>query len=214
MVRAYAERMQKSRSGKQKRVTRKHEVQAEQEILQITLNVVQGISNHLVFGYHTREDMIQQAVVEALSVLETEKYDPERPLENFLQVHIRNRLLNIRRREAFRSEPPCSCCDRWEPPEQPCSRWLTWQKNNSSKQALLRAADVFEVNLSTDSLVVQQVEANELRDRIREFLPEEFHEDYDRVVNLEKISHHRLKQLRDACTHALQEMDYASETEI
>lgn len=201
IVRAYAKRMGK-------RVTLK---QAEQEIHRIACEISHNVAGYFVFGHHTREDMAQQGVVEALEVLRTDKYDPSRPLENFLQVHIRNRLSNIKRREAFRSEPPCSCCDRWEPPAQPCPRWLEWHKNNTSKQALLRTVDVYEVNLSMESIVVQEALASELREQIREHLPEDLREDYDRLLSQEKIPARRLQVLRDACTHALQEIEDGSE---
>ena len=47
------------------------------------------------FGYHEIEDMKQQAAVFAIEALE--KYDHKRPLENFLWVHVRNRLFNFKR---------------------------------------------------------------------------------------------------------------------
>lgn len=67
----------------------------ENEFLEIVERISQKLSRTFIFGYHTIEDMKQQCYLEALKGLE--KYDQSRPLENFLWIHIRNRLFNYKR---------------------------------------------------------------------------------------------------------------------
>lgn len=65
------------------------------------------------FGYHSREDMIQQGIMEGVKVLNENKFQPkatayedsekmERALRVFMRVHIRNRLSNYRRKHSCR----------------------------------------------------------------------------------------------------------------
>lgn len=67
----------------------------ENEFIEIVDRIAQRLARKFLFGYHTLEDMKQQCYVEALKGLE--KYDKSRPLENFLWIHIRNRLFNYKR---------------------------------------------------------------------------------------------------------------------
>ena len=82
---------------------------SEQEVL----DVIDGIANRLCykfkFGYHSPEDMKQQARLFAWEGLE--KYDGKRPLENFLWTHVRNRLYNFKRNNYSRLEKPCDTCE-------------------------------------------------------------------------------------------------------
>jgi DNA-directed RNA polymerase specialized sigma24 family protein len=67
----------------------------ESEFLDIVDRIANKLSRKFLFGYHTVDDMRQQCYLEALKGLEN--YDHSRPLENFLWIHIRNRLFNYKR---------------------------------------------------------------------------------------------------------------------
>jgi DNA-directed RNA polymerase specialized sigma24 family protein len=47
------------------------------------------------FGYHTAEDMTQWCVAWGLEL--APRCGPDRPLRGFLETHIRNRLLSVKR---------------------------------------------------------------------------------------------------------------------
>ena len=72
---------------------------SEQEVIDIIDNIANRLCYKFKFGYHTADDMKQEARVFAWQGLE--KYDGERPLENFLSVHLSNRLKNFVRDNYF-----------------------------------------------------------------------------------------------------------------
>lgn len=84
------------------------EGKTEQEVLDIIDNVANRLARKFQFGYHSFEDMKQQATLHALKGLPN--YDGIRPLENFLWVHVRNRLYNDKRNQYARPDIPCYTC--------------------------------------------------------------------------------------------------------
>ena len=59
------------------------------------MTVVDRIAHKYRFGYYDVEDIKQEAYIIAMEAME--RYDESRPLENFLAVHISNRLKNFKR---------------------------------------------------------------------------------------------------------------------
>src|SRR5947209_7039434 len=120
--------------------------EAESEIIRIIQEVSHALAPSYRFGYHTLQDIEQQGIIEALEVLSSNKYNQSRPLENFLHVHLRNRLSNYRRKHYMRFEAPCSCCDPLQPPASPCQKWLDWKNRNIARQNLMRPLDMTNVD--------------------------------------------------------------------
>ena len=85
----------------------------EEEFLQVLENISKRLAHKFKFGYHTYEDMKQQAAIFALEGLE--KYDNSRPLENFLWTHVRDRLFNYKRDNFQRPDKPCLTCPFYDP---------------------------------------------------------------------------------------------------
>lgn len=54
-----------------------------------------------VFGMHTKEDMVQEAIMMGMDAYG--RWDKIRPLENFLCIHISNRLKTFKRDNFFRA---------------------------------------------------------------------------------------------------------------
>ena len=67
----------------------------EQEDVKVMQKVAKAYSYKFRFGYFTADDIEQEAYVEAIKGMED--YDGKRPLENFLLVHIHNKLKNLKR---------------------------------------------------------------------------------------------------------------------
>lgn len=154
--------------------------QARSEVHETILRVAHNLSGRRSFGYHRPEDMAQEGYIEAESVLAKDKYDFERPLANFLFISIRNRLDKIKRSQYCRTEPPCKCCDRFDPPAEPCRKFLNWRRTNLSKQRIMSPSSFNpDANFPASSPTPEDSAAfNELDAYILERLPEEFREDY------------------------------------
>jgi hypothetical protein len=197
---------------------------AEQEVTRIVMQVARGIAPSFVFGYHSRADIEQEAVAFALEVLDLDppKYDPSRPLENFLHVHLRNQLSNFRRKHYARLEPPCSCCDPQDPPASPCKKFRDWKSRNASKQNLMRPIDMSAVSddggesrMHTPSAVVEDAVSHELMQRIDSLLPIDLRSDYLRMRDHVMIPKARRQRVREAVLAILRPAsdDYRREEE-
>ncbi len=71
----------------------------EQQVINLIQKVSRRLSKKFTFGTYTRDDIEQEAFIQGMECLE--RYDEERPLENFLCVHISNRLHDLRRNKHF-----------------------------------------------------------------------------------------------------------------
>lgn len=158
--------------------------QTEQSVVDAIEKVVSVLAPSFVFGPYDLDDIRQQGRLFALQVLDKDRYDPARPLENFLYTHVRNRLLNLRRDKLRRNDPPCKRCHSGNPCEEAeghvCDKYAAWLARNQAKADLLRPLDL--TNISEDkvrrtrvtSSVQEDAELSEFVKRIDEQLPVEF----------------------------------------
>ncbi len=75
---------------------------SEQEVVDTITKVSERLSNKYTFAFYTAEDIQQEAFILGMEALE--RYDEGKPLENFLFVHIGNRLKNFKRDNYFRHD--------------------------------------------------------------------------------------------------------------
>ena len=80
----------------------------ESQILEIFNKVIAKLCYKFRFGTHHVDDIRQQAMLYAIEGMS--RYDDTRPLENFIYVHVRNRLYNFKRNNYFRLSKPCERC--------------------------------------------------------------------------------------------------------
>lgn len=120
----------------------------EKDLILAIDNISKKLAYKFRFGYHNVEDMQQQISIFAIEGLE--KYDYERPLENFLWTHVRNRLYNFKRDNYQRPDRPCNTCeflDRSSGDElnnctkfcdkNDCELYKNWLQRNSVKKNLM-----------------------------------------------------------------------------
>jgi DNA-directed RNA polymerase specialized sigma24 family protein len=144
----------------------------EAQFLAAVEKIVNILSPSFAFGYFTVEDIKQQARMFAIEAMQ--RYDPTRPLDNFLYAHVKNRLINFRRDKFRRNDPPCLNChsslpgDTAHENKQYCSAYLAWLKRNCAKQNLMSPLDIssicdeHEPTTRTESSVVEDIERREL----------------------------------------------------
>jgi DNA-directed RNA polymerase specialized sigma24 family protein len=128
----------------------------EEEFLIVLENISKRLGHKFKFGYHSYEDMKQQAAIFALEGLE--KYDKSRPLENFLWTHVRNRLFNYKRDNYQRPDKPCLTCPFYDPKEQSscsqcteydnkndCALYSSWISRNNSKKNIMKPVGIEDI---------------------------------------------------------------------
>lgn len=184
--------------------------EAEVSITQTLQDAVRGLSETYTFGYHTKEDIAQQGMVYGLEALEDGRYDVTRPLDAFLYTHMKNRLFNYKRNNYLRTEPPCPCCNMFDPPPNPCDRWKKWYKRNSAKQNLMRPLDVASINddgesnMGTPSSVVDEAHLNDVLRMIDEELDPGLRPDYLRMRADQPVSKVQRLKVRAAIQEILE----------
>lgn len=126
----------------------------EAEFLEAWEKISKKLGYKFKFGYHSHEDMKQQAAIFALEGLKN--YDKKRPLENFLWTHIRNRLFNYKRDNYQRPDKPCLTCPFFAPKscasecsefsnKEECSLYSSWIKRNDTKKNIMKPIGIDSV---------------------------------------------------------------------
>ena len=128
----------------------------EQEVLAAMDKAIALLATTFMFGYYDSDDIRQEAYIFGLEALP--RYDPSRPLENFLYTHIKNRLINFKRDKYHRTDPPCKICAEHgkHPDGSTCQKYLAWKRRNASKQNLMRPQDIQTADDTDRSMKVNQ----------------------------------------------------------
>lgn len=168
---------------------------SEEEVLEIIARISVKLSGKFKFGYHEHEDMKQQAALFAWQGLEY--YDGIRPLENFLWVHVRNRLYNLKRNNYSRPEKPCdNCpfsayinhqCKKYDSMND-CDIYSKWIKRNQTKKNLMSTKSCDNPVYDKKPTIDDQVFAKEIFELVDSCIPVSFREDWVRFINKIKIS--------------------------
>ena len=176
----------------------------EEEFLRVLDNISKRLGHKFKFGYHSYEDMKQQAAIFALEGLE--KYDNSRPLENFLWIHIRNRLYNLKRNNYCRPEKPCdNCpynayikkndeCSKYSSMKE-CSIYLKWFKRNQTKKNLMSTKSSDLPILEDKKHINDEIFSKEIYNIVDSSIPISLREDWIRFVNKINISKNKRKIL-------------------
>jgi len=135
----------------------------EQDVVDIINKAANEQAGNYLFGYHSREDNIQQAFYHSIKVINLGKFRPvegkcvKKQLLNFLRVHIRNRLSNDRRKHSYRYANPES-------------------KNNAPKYAIMHPLKIHSFGLENseifarDNNISEEFDKKELFEKIRDNL--------------------------------------------
>lgn len=137
---------------------------SDQEFLDTIDNISKKLSYKFKFGYHEIEDMKQQITVFALEGLEN--YDYNRPLENFLWTHVRNRLFNYKRDNYQRPNKPCIKCELRDKHcansdydctvysnKLDCELYQKWYQRNNSKKNLMYLNNLDDISSILPSII-------------------------------------------------------------
>ena len=137
-----------------------HPTVKEAEFVAVWEKISKKLGYKFKFGYHSHEDMKQQAAIFSLEGLKN--YDKSRPLENFLWTHVRNRLFNYKRDNYQRPDKPCLTCPFYKAKDSSCpsqcseftdktecSLYSSWTKRNESKKNIMKPVTID--NLSENS---------------------------------------------------------------
>ena len=165
----------------------------EEQVMAAMNKAVALLAQTFSFGYFDSDDIRQEAYIFGLEALP--RYDPNRPLENFLYSHIRNRLINFKRDKYHRTDPRCKICAEHgkHPDGSVCTKYAAWKKRNSSKQNLMRPLDIQNLSDENEKSVrhshniIDEATLTEARDLIDKNLSVELRSIYLRIKAGESV---------------------------
>lgn len=158
----------------------------DQQTIETIQKVAKRLAHKYAFGYYTVEDIEQEAFI--IGVDGFKRYDASHgPLENFIHVHISNRLHNFRRDNYYR--PPQECCADCESKESgyACDSCQERKRRALSRRYLTQSADSSTCytteKTSYPDDITSNLEIDEIRTKINLHLPIDMRIDYLRMLD-------------------------------
>ena len=197
---------------------------SEDEFLAVLDNISRRLAYKFQFGYHSFEDMKQQAAIFALEGLE--KYDNKRPLENFLWTHVRNRLFNYKRDNYQRPDKPCISCKFYDKHckqssnqcleytnKDDCEEYSSWNQRNSSKKNIMKPVGIDDlaenIDVSQKNYSILDIVANEqIVNLLDRSIPAQHRETYLKLKHGDKVYKSDLTKLINIIKTILSENNY------
>lgn len=187
---------------------------SDEEFLEVLDKITKRLAHKFKFGYHSAEDMKQQAAIFALEGLKN--YDYKRPLENFLWTHVRNRLFNYKRNNYQRPDKPCLTCPLYDPnyktSNNQCSKFLekkdcdlysSWSKRNDAKKNIAKPSCVED--LSTLSGPQKLLDNSEIINFLDIHIKAEYRDIYLKLKHNQKINKSELTKLQKHISEIMEE---------
>lgn len=168
------------------------------EVLEVINNICDRYAYKFKFGYFTPEDIRQEAFIIAIDALE--RYDGRSPLENFLAVHVKNRLNNFKRDKYYR--------------QNKIDKDDKQQQLNNSKKYLMEPLDItnirdeHEKNMRSEDEFIDKIANQELLDIIDEHLDVSLRSDYLRVRDGTYVPKPRREQIIREVIEILKDYGY------
>lgn len=197
----------------------------ENEFLQALENISKRLASKFRFAYHSIDDMKQQAAIFALEGLKN--YDKKRPLENFLWIHVRNRLFNYKRNNYQRPDKPCHTCPFFDKGckvstnqcekftnKYDCDLYASWAKRNESKKNIIQPSYIENnVNINPESPNLENfVQNQEIINFLDCYIQSDFRETYLKLKNGTKITKLELTKLQQHIMLLMEEHNWNIKT--
>ena len=132
---------------------------SEQEVIEVITRVARKLAPKYVFASYEVEDIEQEAFLMGVEGLN--RYDSNKPLENFMYTHINNRLKNFKRDNYYRFD------------------YGNAQKIQDRKKSILEPVDISALYcVSIDDETVDNAHLSEMLDLIDRTLPADLRSDY------------------------------------
>ncbi|NDG29759.1 sigma-70 family RNA polymerase sigma factor [bacterium] len=156
----------------------------ESQLMKSIETVVNRIAPKYTFNGYDVDDIKQESFLICLDALD--RYDENRPLENFLSVHLSNRLKNFVRDNFYVSG------------------------TDEEKKKLLNPKSIGTEDIILDhSINFDPIELDEVNKIVDKILPSHFRSDYLKILNNIYVSKNRRNEITEAVLNILRENGYA-----
>lgn len=174
--------------------------------MEVITKVVNSLAHKFKFGFYDTEDIKQEAFLIAIEGLD--RYEDDKPLENFLFVHVRNRLITFKRDNYIRKNYICKICENKDPNCKNCHKR---QIKRNTKQFLIEPLDIHNINDENESRmwdadeVINTITINEYTSLIDKHLPIGLRMDYLKMKSGVYVSKQRRIEIEEAVQGILSE---------
>ena len=171
----------------------------ETQVVETIQKVVKRVAHKYKFGFYDYEDICQEGFLIAMEGLQ--RYDGHRPLENFLAVHVSNRLKNFKRDNFCR--------------QQSISPSGIQLEQNNTKRFLMEPLDISNVkdehepNMHTNDDFVAYIEQKEYMQIIDKELDVSMRSDYLRILHGVYVPKPRREQILNEITNIIEKSEDA-----
>lgn len=186
---------------------------SEQEFTEAALKAADMIARKYKFGFYEREDIKQEALVFAIELMASNKYDPARQkLAGFIYRHMKNRVINLHRNKMHRTEVPCQRCASGKGhgrDKKTCKVYDRWINRNTSKKNIMCPVDIGYINDEDESntrvqdTLAQDLDTKHLEEKINSELPVRLRAEYLKLRSGVKLPAGKIQQIREAITHII-----------
>lgn len=178
----------------------------EQTVLSTIERLAIRFAHKFKFGFYDVDDIKQEIYIMGLDALD--RYDGRVPLENFLAVHIKNRLKSLKRDKYMRDGYVCTYCNNEQPDCQYCYKRML--KNNAKKH-LIEPLDIdgisdeSEPNMWNQSDTTLDVMIQEYISLIDKYLNINYRIDYIKMRNGTYVSKNRRQEIETVINNIIGE---------
>jgi DNA-directed RNA polymerase specialized sigma24 family protein len=152
----------------------------EEQVLETINKILSSMARKYTFGVYGIDDIKQEGFILAMDALG--RYNGSAPLENFLRIHLNNRLKDFKRDNSYRINSHCNKCDIFN---AECDSCCKRQQTQDIKKNLLNPIDIHVINddqgTSYDGSLIDTMEMIEIVDKINKKLPVEYRADYLKI---------------------------------
>lgn len=161
----------------------------ETEVIETILKISKKLAHKYTFASYEVEDIEQEAFLIGIAGLD--KYDQVRPLDNFMYVHINNRLKTFKRDNYYRLEHGAA------------------EKIQKSKKDILEPLDIQELyHIATGDTISEDAEISEILQRIDDRLPSSMRGDYLKLKNNSSLPKSRKAKVVSFIQDIIEEGEY------
>jgi len=182
----------------------------ESEVVDTINKVIDRVAHKFTFSHYDIEDIKQEAFMIAMDALP--RYDEVRPLENFLAVHVSNRLKNFKRDHYYRQESIERHLNREGEYKPSIERRI---KDHISKKHLMEpinleyVKDEGEKNMSVEHDFIEEMEIKELISLVDEHLPANMRSDYLKILHDVYVPKQRREEIYETLRTIFKDCGYA-----
>lgn len=181
----------------------------EAETMSIIDKVCSSVSNNFSFGHFDSDDIYQESFIICAEIID--KYDGTRPLENFLNVSLRNRLRNFKRDNSQYYKYQCEVCGNQD--IENCENCLRHRVVHQTKKNIEHPINIDDVSESVvyEGDDIKQYMKKEIFGLINKHLPLHMRTDYLKIMSDVYVNKNRRDEIINRIKDILTQHDCMDE---